>query len=200
VPTLTHRVTPAEVLKTAGPRGRRPRPGGLTLPILSLFALLVFTWAAVPARADSSGIQYQDAPPTACGEATCKGENLSAPSGSKPSRPESASKAAGDDSAAAENDLEAGGEPGAGRQGERKNRADQKPANHGPAEAQEKGAASTDASQAGDDGASPLVPILVAIAILAAASAGVIFYRRRQGPSDDTTGPSDDTPSATPPK
>jgi hypothetical protein len=39
------------------------------------------------------------------------------------------------------------------------------------------------ASQTSDDGSSPLVPILIAIAVLAAISIGAFYYRqRRQGP------------------
>jgi hypothetical protein len=38
-----------------------------------------------------------------------------------------------------------------------------------------------------DDGSSPLVPILIAIAVLAAISVGIVMYRRRRGTGAGTS-------------
>lgn len=47
----------------------------------------------------------------------------------------------------------------------------------------------TQASTASDDGSSPLVPILIAIAVLAAISIGTLVMRQRRGSGGDSISP-----------
>jgi cobalamin biosynthesis Mg chelatase CobN len=49
-------------------------------------------------------------------------------------------------------------------------------------------AVATESAAADDGGSSPLVPILIAIAALAAISIGFVLYRQRRGPGDDPAG------------
>ncbi len=170
-----------------------PRSTRWVLPILSIAALLILASAPVLAEADSSGAQYEDALPSGCGPSPCQNGNLSAHSGSDSdsSHSGSANDAGDEDASSAESDHEGGGSPGEDTQGKSKHRADHKSADQAPPKAK---ASAGDATQDGDGGSSPLVPILIAIAVLAALSAGVVLYRRKREQR-----PSDEPPSATPP-
>lgn len=54
--------------------------------------------------------------------------------------------------------------------------------------------ATAPAAETDDGGSSPLVPILIAVALLAAASIGYFLYRQRKG--SDSSGPSVSSPKA----
>ena len=63
-----------------------------------------------------------------------------------------------------------------------------KPAGGDLGEAQSLQTVSSPADQASDDGSSPLVPILIAVAVLAAISIGAFYYRqRRQDPGSSVS-------------
>jgi hypothetical protein len=145
-----------------------------------IFALLALACAPVSAQADSGESQYEDVTPTACGDAPCERGSLAAPSGSDTPSSGTASNATDGDPAAngGQVDTDDGGETGS--QKETRNLAGQKSGKDGSPKPQASGALSPVPSEEGDDdGSSPLVPILLAIAALAALSAGVLVYRHR---------------------
>jgi cobalamin biosynthesis Mg chelatase CobN len=153
--------------------------------VLALLALGCFP---VLAQADSSGIQYSDAPPTATGNNTIPtrseppahsskadgGDTAPDNAGSGASSGGKASAGGSSESGAASGAANGGGtgkqgNPGQGSAGGSDNSAN--PA-VGSGEA---------ASSQSDDGSSPLVPVLIAIAVLAAISIGAVIMRRRRG-------------------
>jgi hypothetical protein len=166
---------------------RRLRPlrwGRPTFASASVFALLALACFPVLAQADSSGIQYGDAPPTA----TTPGSEI--PSRSAP--PAKASGANGgaaapdstvsgssesNPSAGDESSTEAGGAAKGGDRGTGQGSPDK-----GAAKAGAPGAKALDVAPVSEDdgGSSPLVPILIVAAILAAISIGAYALRQRR--------------------
>jgi cobalamin biosynthesis Mg chelatase CobN len=164
--------------------------GGRRLLVVSVLALLAFACLPVLAQADSSGIQYEDATPTAThhgsqipsgsggspahssgangGNSTSGGSKHSGSSEGSPKEGESTATGGG----SAKNGNGGGGGKAQGSPGKASSQ-------HGGKGAKPLG--TNAAKQESDGGASsPLVPILIAIAILAAISIGVVAMRQRR--------------------
>jgi cobalamin biosynthesis Mg chelatase CobN len=173
-----------------GTQNLQARSSGRSILALSVLALLALGCFPLLAHADSSGIQYSDAPPTVTGTHKIP---------TKPEPPAHSSKANGGASApdasggagaskgssAGDSSSKSGGASGTANDG---GTGQQGSPGKGSADGS-KSSASTGvgsgepASSSSDDSSSPLVPILVAIAALAAISIGVVTYRRRRGPN-----------------
>jgi cobalamin biosynthesis Mg chelatase CobN len=152
----------------------------------SLFALLLLASGPARASADSSGIQYQDAPPSACGAVTCGGENHSPPpgSGSQKSgsqKSDSQNNASDDAPTTVEGDLGADESDKQGaRPGGEQHTGKKATEGDSPKAKKKNVAGQPAASEDGDGGGgSPLVPILIVMAAAAAISVGVVIYRRK---------------------
>ena len=179
--------------------GMRLRPAGLpawpALRLVSALALLALACLPGLAQADSSEVQYSNPVPTATGnpapahhepvatESGNPGGTSPTPTGggseSNPSQVGSnkgSSPANGGDSkASAPKNGTGQGSPGGGS------------ASNNPAHPQGSQVGSA-ASRSGDD-SSPLVPILVAILVLAAISLGAVMLRRRRQASGPSVSP-----------
>jgi len=146
----------------------------------------------VAAAADSSNIQYSDAPPTATGKESVKetpakssnaknggDTNRSNTPGSKESHSpnkESSGSTSSRSDAVPGGASHNGGNGGSGQQGTQRSGS----GGHGDG-AQSGGQASkTVAASKDKGGSSPLVPILIAIAVLAAISIGAVMLRQRR--------------------
>jgi hypothetical protein len=149
-----------------------------------VFALLALACLPGLALADSSGIQYQDAAPTVpdksdkAGSSGAGGVNAGGQS-STDSGSGSSGGSATDGSSSGGDDDKSGG--AAGKAGDDNGQGSQGGGAAGKAgvgDAHKLGTADT-ASIAHDGGSSPLVPILIALAVLAAISIGVVTMRRR---------------------
>jgi cobalamin biosynthesis Mg chelatase CobN len=166
-----------------GKRHPAPPRAQLVLGRLSVFVLLAF--ALLPAVAlaqDSSSAEYEEAFPTPTGKkdektpANSSGSNggsgqSSTGSGTSPQTESSEEDSSSDDkggAAATNRDGGSGqGSPGKGAKGDDRSRLAVPPGE------------STGDAAADDSGSSPLVPILIALAVLAAISIGVVVMRRR---------------------
>jgi cobalamin biosynthesis Mg chelatase CobN len=151
----------------------------LALSTIALFALSCFP--AFAQAQTSAEVEYQDAPPTVPGhtggsakdnEPSATKANAGGGSGGDSNSPGGGS-AKGGSSDKTGNAAHDGGR--GDQQGSQGNRA-----NEGSDGAQQ-GALSATTSEEDDDGSSPLVPILIAIAVLAAISIGVVVMRQRRG-------------------
>lgn len=170
-----------------------PRSGHSFLGLLSVLALLALACFVPVAQADPSGIQYQDAPPSATGTiptqeapaTTSKkkdgaqspgNSNNTGESGKDPSSEEEA----GSDAVTGTN----GSGPGQGNPGTQQgNSGKLTPAGK---LAVAKALGNEPAGEASDSGSSPLVPILIAIAaVMAIAIAVVVIRQRRQREGPD---------------
>lgn len=161
----------------------------LALSVLALLALGAFP---VLAHADSSGIQYSDAPPTVNGGHTIPTQTESGKHSSKKSGGADASEAPGSGgsggggSAGGSSPGSGGGAAtgtGAGQQGSQGQGAGNGGSGNLSQNAQ---GGSEPASSQDDGGSSPLVPILIAIAALAAISIGAVVMQRRRRDADDS--------------
>lgn len=167
--------------------GKRPRPflpARLGLGLVSVLALLALIPASAVSQAtDETGIpQYEDAPPVPTGEKESdrpgsagtsntdggQGGQAGAGSGSNGNSPGGSSPGAG--ASGKGRDGNAQGSPGSG-----KNQA--KPLQPG----EQAGVA---ASTEDDGGSSPLVPILIAVLVLAAISVGAVMWNKRRQQAD----------------
>ncbi|HEX3174058.1 MAG TPA: hypothetical protein VHQ43_07555 [Solirubrobacterales bacterium] len=160
-----------------------------------MLALLALACFPLLAQAGSAGIQYEDSPPTA----TTHGSNIPSGSGGSPAHTSDTR----DDGSASHGSTNSGSsEEGPSKESE-SDTAGGVPAKAGndgnggngqgnPA----KGAKNEDLSGAkpvsssgakSDDGgdSSPLVPILIAVAVLAAISVGVVAFRQRRRDGSD---------------
>jgi cobalamin biosynthesis Mg chelatase CobN len=172
--------------------GSAPGRSILALSVLALLALGCCLPVLAQAE-DSSGIQYSDAPPTVTGKKAPSGQEPPASSsqandggsaqsgGGSPGSPGGGSSAGGSSSNSGDasgtakgGDAAQQGSPGKGYDGA-----------IGPGKAAEGG--TTASSSHGDGGSSPLVPILIAIAALAAISLGAVMYRRHRGASSGSS-------------
>ena len=187
----------------AMPRTRRPRARSSARPAFSLLSVLaVLAIACFPGLAqaeENSGIQYETDVPTVPSDKSSnipskdKSGGTNAPSeseseASKSDTPAGAAVGGGDDSG------QGGGTPsgqsnqaGSGDGQKAKNGSQDSAGNINAAQPLEvTPAAETDS----DGGSSPLVPILIAVAVLAAISVGYFIYRqRRQGPGSPVSSP-----------
>jgi cobalamin biosynthesis Mg chelatase CobN len=165
--------------------------------LLSVLALLAFALFPVAASADSSGAEYENAVPT--------------PYGSTHKAPTVVGGGEEDDKAHASNQSGGTGGTGPGSGGDSSDGGNAgTPAGQGPGEhkggngstntqhqnggkdagekqvsnLQEVPASSADSD---DGGSSPIVPILIVIALLAAISVGVVVWQRRRGDAPPIT-------------
>jgi cobalamin biosynthesis Mg chelatase CobN len=192
-----------------GTHGHPTRISGSLFLLLSVSALLALALFPVLAQADSSGVQYSDAPPTATGKEPVHSEageppaksskspngGASAPSknGSSESNSSEGGSSAGSTSSGSDGGSSGptgtGGGNGAGQQGSPDNTSSGAPANGVQTSGQ--AGAKPAATQSGDGGSSPLIPILIAIAVLALISFGamMIKQRRQRGASSNHVSP-----------
>jgi hypothetical protein len=187
------RVTPPIPLTSRAMLGTRLQtrlPAGLRLALLAVSALLAFACfpalaAAAECEGDSSQIEYCDAPPQKIERNEPHSNNKATP-GNTRDGDQSATDPGSDDESGSDrkksNEDSAGGGGGknggkgdgqaqAGKKGDGAEKGQAKPIGFDPA--------STD-----DDSSSPLVPILIALAVLAAISIGVVAMRRRRQDAD----------------
>jgi cobalamin biosynthesis Mg chelatase CobN len=163
-----------------------------------VFALLAFLCLPAFALAeDSSEVEYRDDPPTVTGKQSDGSHASSSGDGGAKSGGSKSSTAPGDSAGepAGESSQEGAG-AAAGGGGDGKGGSGGKPGDDGPAGKSDVGsgkplATPGQASISHDSGGSPLVPILIALAVLAAISiAVVVVRRRRQGtPGGSTVSP-----------
>jgi cobalamin biosynthesis Mg chelatase CobN len=177
-----------------------PRRGGHIFA-LSVLVLLAMCCVPVLAQASSAGYQYSDAPPTVTGGKPPSQSNLSggskstsgigSPAGSGKS---SGAKSSGEGNGSQASSNGSGGGNGAGQQGSQGNGSQQSPAGNANG--------SPEPGSSGS-GSSPLVPILIAIVLLAGGSiAYVMIKRRRVGDpaSGDSPGSTDASGSSASPE
>ena len=166
-----------------GTRQVSARVGGRSIFVLSVLALLALACFPVLAHADSSEKQYTDAPPTVTGTTTNHSE---APAKKSTAHNGGGSTSEGEDhgkhSHSSEGNRAGGGSPGSGDgtgSGGGQSGAP-KSGGHGSSSPAPHTSGATPASSKSDDGSSPLVPILIAIAVLAAISIGAVVFRQRR--------------------
>jgi cobalamin biosynthesis Mg chelatase CobN len=156
-----------------------------------VLALLAFACFPVLAQADGSGIQYKDAVQTATGDDEIPTRSESPAHSSKANGGASAATdgGSGASSAGAENESSggspssgAGKGPGAGSDAGNGQSSRGGDSGRNPQGAPQQGAPLGAASS--DDGSSPLVPILIAIAVLAAITIGAVLLRKRRRDGD----------------
>jgi cobalamin biosynthesis Mg chelatase CobN len=166
-----------------------------------MFALLAFALLPVAAGADSSGVQYSDAPPTATGkeivnETPAKSSkshnggvsNPSNTSNSKESQSSDSESLPGSTASKSDTPPPSAGQDGAGEQRNQGQGSQQaKPKGSQP---QSQQSVTKPASAESDGGSSsPLLPILILISALAAVSIGAVMLRRRRGATVKTVSP-----------
>lgn len=158
---------------------------GRSIFALSVLALLAMGYFPVLAHADSSGIQYSDAPPTATGgheipsksappAHSSKANGGQAAQGGNSANPSGKGSSAGGPSSKSGDTANGDGTGQQGSPGQGSAGKSDKPGS--PAG----GNGEATSSVTSDDGSSPLVPILIAIAVLAAISIGVVMMRQRR--------------------
>jgi hypothetical protein len=166
------------------------RSGHSFFGLLSVLALLALACFVPMAQADSSGIEYRDAPQTATG-----GE-IPAPEDPATASKNGGAKAPGGSTASNESDngsseeetAAGGGGANGGGTGQADSGKSQGSPGKGSGTSKVSSAQSVAKAPASEDsgGSSPLVPILIAIAVLmAAAIAAVVIRQRRQRSGSD---------------
>ncbi len=181
-----------------GTRQVSTRPAGRSVLALSVLALLAFGCFPILAHADSSGIQYSDAPPTATGNNTIP--TRSAPSAHSPKATGSTAAPAADgsghpgkrESSAGDSSTKSGdasGAAGGGGTGQQGSPGQGATGGSNGQHANSTAAGGKPSSSQSDDGSSPLVPILIAVAALAAISIGVVMTRQRRRRSGVSVSP-----------
>ncbi|HUC07831.1 MAG TPA: hypothetical protein VMR96_07050 [Solirubrobacterales bacterium] len=184
---------------TFGKRHRLAPNLGRHVSLLVSVIALALAFSAVPAQADctsSSCVQYTDAVPKPEGQNTPSQHNPKTPAkasktgdggGTAPSQGDSEGSTGNEDSGEGESSSKEGVGGVAGSDGD-------KPQGNpgGSANSEAKNAAHSGGQKASgiptsnssdDSSSSPLVPILIAIAVLAAISVAVVMIRQRRGPS-----------------
>ena len=188
--------------------GKRHRlwtgPAAVRVLLASVLALCASLSFPLLAQADSAGSQYEDAVRGPCGYSPCKKKqqeptanqsNKNDPGGGGGTSPTEGGGSDGDQGSSGEGGSStdsagggaATGNDGGSGQGSPQNdggQAQQNPqggAQSTPGEL----SSGTTAQTADDDGSSPLVPILIAVAILAALSIGAVVMRQRRQRSVD---------------
>lgn len=174
----------------------RLRPAGLSGLagfLVSVLALLALSFPLSAQATEAQGVQYSDAPPTATGESQPKHQapaRSSAVGGGQDAPGSSGSTAPGSSGAGSSGEgsssRDAGGSAakGDGRGGTRQGSPGDGAGKN--TEAKQSGD-QVAAQQQGDDGSSPLVPILIAIALLAAISVALVTWQRRRGQGAETS-------------
>lgn len=176
-----------------GTRQGPARRSGRSILALSTLALLAFCCLPALASASSAGYQYEDAPQTATGKPPSE-SNLSGGS----------SSTSGIGSGAEDSKAQESGSAGAngGRTGNPSSKTDRSGTGNSTGEQRGKGENAADeasgvpisgSAPGTDDGGSPLVPILILIAVLAAGSIAYLVAKRRRageaGPADSPASP-----------
>ena len=152
-------------------------------------ALLAFAlFPALAVAEDSSGIQYSDAPPTVPGKTSQQDPANSSKAGGGTGGPGQSSTRSGSTDAGKSGDRSktddagvAGGQQGGG---DGKDGAGAGQGKSGDERGQGPKAIDVAPTTSADDGSSPLVPILIALAALAAISIGAVAMRRKRSDSD----------------
>ena len=149
-----------------------------------MFALLALACLPGLALADSSGVQYHDAAPTVpdkSGQAGSSGAGgVNAGGQSSTDSGSGSSGGSATDGSSSDDDDKTGGAAGKGDGGNGQgSQAGGAGGEAGVGSAEELGTADS-AAIAHDSGSSPLIPILIALAVLAAVSIGVVTVRRRR--------------------
>lgn len=173
--------------RTRHPRARASaRPAVSLLSVLALLAMACFPGLAQAEEA--TGPQYESEVPNVPGrESSKKGDGSSEPSAREEAEAEASGGTPGGGSGGGDGSREAGGNKnGQGSQapggGGGQAAPGSGPAGKGETGAAQVGLAEPVANASDDDGSSPLVPILIAVAVLAAITIGGFYYRqRRQG-------------------
>jgi cobalamin biosynthesis Mg chelatase CobN len=164
---------------------------------MSAIALALLCFPVLAQAEDSSGVQYSDSIPKAEGENTPTHQ-------SHRGTPAKSSSTDQDGGASAPSSTKGSGASGGSSEGESKpssaggikddnsdGTGQGSPGGGGQAKAQPdaQSAAGTAPAHSSDDGSSPLIPILIAILVLAAISVGVVMYRQRRGPDAGAASP-----------
>jgi cobalamin biosynthesis Mg chelatase CobN len=176
-----------------------PRRGGRIFA-LSVLALLAMCCVPVLAQASSAGYQYSDAPPTVTGGKPPSQSNLSGGSNSTSGIGSHAgsSKAPGGKSSGgaggsqSKSNGSAGGASGSGQQGSQAGGNQNGSNQNGSAGA---GSASSPEPGSSGGGSSPLIPILIAIVVLAGGSIAYVMIKRRRAGDTDSPGSTDSSVS-----
>ena len=189
----------------AMPRTRLPRDRSSARPVFALLSVLaLLAIACFPGLAqaeENSGIQYETDVPTVPSHESSNIPSKNKSGGTKaPSESESeasSSESPGGAATGGSGDSGQGGGTPSGQSNQAGGGDGQKAGNG----SQNAGAGSINAAQplattadsagdSSDGGSSPLVPILIAVAVLAAISIGYFYYRqRRQGPGSTVSSP-----------
>jgi hypothetical protein len=165
--------------------------------LLSVLALLAFACLPVAANADSSGVEYGNETPSAYGSHKSTPTVVGgAEEGGKAHSSSEAGGAGGGSGSGGSSGGNAGTGSGNGAGGVEGGNGSSNPqhANGGSEAEGEVGLqqiASPTGSESDDGGSSPVVPILIALALLAAVSAGIVIMRQRRQPD-----PRPDSPAA----
>lgn len=167
---------------------------GRSILALSVLALLAFGCVPTLAFAASAGYQYEDAPPTSTGKPPSE-SNLEDGSSST-SGVGTPNGGSGGDGSSAKSSGEGGGSSkaaGAGKDGTGQQGSQAK------GDESALGAGKQISAEPGSDGggSSPLVPILIAIVLLAGASVAYVVIKRRRG---DDAGSADSSGSPVSPE
>jgi len=146
---------------------------------LSLLALLAFCCLPVLAQASSGGAQYQDAAPSAPGGSPSKDDLSGGSTSGIGSAAGSKGKNGGKGSSSTAGGKNGGGPESSQGTGE---------IGAGQALGDENAAGAAPGTDSG--GSSPLVPILIAILLLAGGSVAYVMYKRRRAAPGDPSDPS----------
>jgi hypothetical protein len=150
---------------------------GRSILALSVLALLALGFPVL-AQADSSGIQYSDAPPTVTGGQVPNGNE---PPASSSGTNGGSTRGSDGGSSAGGSSSDSGGASGTADRGTGQQGSQGKGADNGSVGGGKPIANGTESgSSQNDGGSSPLVPILIAILVLAAISLGTVMIRRRR--------------------
>jgi cobalamin biosynthesis Mg chelatase CobN len=151
-----------------------------------VLALLAFACFPLLAHAESSsGIQYSDAPPTATGKNTIPTQTEPSAHSSKKNggaaTPGNQGSNGGGGSGGGSSKSHGGSGAKAGNGAEQQGNPGKAGANGGSGNSNQNAHGEAEPASQESGGSSPLVPILIAIAVLAAISIGAVVIRRRRG-------------------
>jgi cobalamin biosynthesis Mg chelatase CobN len=156
---------------------------GRSIFALSVLALLALACFPVLAHADSSGIQYSDAPPTVTGKNKIPTQSEPPAHSSKANGGATGAHNGGSSGGGSGNGSSSkpGGAPGAANKGGTGQQGSPGQGSTGnPGSGSQAVPSNPTSSSQDDSSSSPLVPILIAIAVLAAISIGVVMVRQRR--------------------